>query len=157
MRTRTVAILPVTLAIAVFLSAGPLAAQPLEASLGHEAANEVYAPSVTAAVYLVNFLLLYRRIPTLPRTCRHIERPFLNRSSIASSKIQWAVPGLITGDISMSRFSTTGNASGRTCVRRTQDGRAWRHAKPDALNKSTSHWGGGGLISSLASWAWTQA
>ena len=154
MRSRTVAILPVTLAIAVFLSAGTLAAQTSptptctpnlftipKASRGHEVANEVYAPSVTAAVYLVNFLLLYRRIPTLPRTCRHIERPFLNRSSIASSKIQWAVPGLITGDTSMSRFSTTGNASGRTCVRRTQDGRAWRHAKPDALNKSTSHLG----------------
>src|SRR6266700_7800343 len=78
MQTRTVAILPVTLAIAVFLSAGPLAAQtsptPMcspnlftipKASRGHEVANEVYAPSVTAAVYLVNFLLLYMANPDL--------------------------------------------------------------------------------------------
>jgi len=65
MQTRTIAILTVTLAIAVFLSAGPLAAQPLEASRGHDVANEVYAPSVTAAVYLVNFLLLYMANPDL--------------------------------------------------------------------------------------------
>ena len=32
-----------------------------------------------------------------------------------------------------------------------------RRAKPDAPNKSTSHWGGGEPISSLTSWAWTQA
>jgi len=78
MQTRTVAILPVTLAIAVFLSAGTLAAQTSpsptctpnlftipKASQGHEVANEVYAPSVTAAVYLVNFLLLYMANPDL--------------------------------------------------------------------------------------------
>jgi hypothetical protein len=71
-QTRTVAILTVTLAIAVSLSADPLAAQPSptptctpnlfivpQASHRHEVANEVYAPSVTAAIYLVNFLLLY--------------------------------------------------------------------------------------------------
>src|SRR5438477_3022609 len=58
MQTRTVVSLTVTLAIAVFLSAGPLAAQPLEASRGDSVANEVYAPSVTAADYLVNSLLL---------------------------------------------------------------------------------------------------
>jgi hypothetical protein len=65
MQTRTVAILTVTLAIAVFLSAGPLAAQQLETSQSHQAANEVYAPSVTAAVYLVNFLLLYMANPDI--------------------------------------------------------------------------------------------
>jgi hypothetical protein len=78
MQTRTVAILTVRLAIAVFLSAGPLAAQTLpsptctpnlftipKGSRGHEVANEVYAPSVTAAVYLVNFLLLYMANPDL--------------------------------------------------------------------------------------------
>src|SRR5438876_8487304 len=65
MQTRTVAILTVTLAIAVFLSAGPLAAQPLEASRGHEVANEVYAPSVTPAIYLVNFMILYMANPDL--------------------------------------------------------------------------------------------
>ena len=78
MQTRTVAILPVTLAIAVFLSAGPLAAQTSptptctpqlftipQVSRGHEVTNEVYAPSVTAAVYLVNFLLLYMANPDL--------------------------------------------------------------------------------------------
>jgi hypothetical protein len=65
MQTRTVAILPVILAVAISLCAGPLAAQPLEASRGHDVANEVYAPSVTAAVYLVNFLLLYMAKPDL--------------------------------------------------------------------------------------------
>jgi len=65
MQTRTVAILTLTLAIAVFLSAGTLAAQPVEASRGHDVANEVYAPSVTAAVYLVNFLLLYMANPDI--------------------------------------------------------------------------------------------
>jgi len=78
MRTRIVAILTVTLAIAVFLSAGTLAAQTSptpkctpnlftipKASRGHEVANEVYAPSVTAAIYLVNFLLLYMANPDI--------------------------------------------------------------------------------------------
>src|SRR6266403_2524728 len=65
MQTRTIAILTVTLAIAVFLSAGTLAAQPVEASRGHDVANEVYAPSVTAAVYLVNFVFLYMANPDL--------------------------------------------------------------------------------------------
>ena len=78
MQTRTVAILAITLAIAVSLSAGPLAAQTSptptcspnlftipKASRGHEVANEVYAPSVTAAVYLVNFLLLYMANPDI--------------------------------------------------------------------------------------------
>ncbi len=65
MQTRTVAILTVTLAIAVFLCAGPLAAQPVEASRGHDVANEVYAPSVTAAIYLVNFVFLYMANPDL--------------------------------------------------------------------------------------------
>jgi len=78
MRSRTVAILPATLAIAVFLSARPLAAQPSptptctpnlfivpQASQRDEATNEVYAPSVTAAIYLVNFLLLYMANPDL--------------------------------------------------------------------------------------------
>jgi hypothetical protein len=37
----------------------------VEASRGHDVANEVYAPSVTAAVYLVNFLLLYMANPDL--------------------------------------------------------------------------------------------
>src|SRR6266404_8068792 len=65
MRTRTVVIPSVMLAIAVSLSAGPLAAQPAEASRGHDVANQVYAPSVTTAVYLVNFLLLYMANPDL--------------------------------------------------------------------------------------------
>jgi len=80
MQTLNAAILPVILAVAVFLWARPLAAQTSptpsptctpnvftipEASRGHEVANEVYAPSVTAAVYLVNFLLLYMANPDL--------------------------------------------------------------------------------------------
>jgi len=78
MQTRTAVILTVTLAIPLFLSADPLAAQlsptPTcspnlftipEASRSHEVANQVYAPSVTTAVYLVNFLLLYMANPDL--------------------------------------------------------------------------------------------
>jgi len=65
MRTRTVAILTVTFAIAVFLWADPLAAQPLGSFRGHEVANEVYAPSVTPAIYLVNFLFLYMANPDI--------------------------------------------------------------------------------------------
>src|SRR6266404_7590416 len=77
MRTRTVAILPLILAIAISLWAGPLAAQPsptptctpqlftIPKPSRHEVPNEVYAPSVTTAVYLVNFLLLYMANPAL--------------------------------------------------------------------------------------------
>jgi hypothetical protein len=65
MQSRTAAILTVTLAITLFVSAGPLAAQHVQASGNPEAANEVYAPSVTAAVYLVNFLLLYMANPDI--------------------------------------------------------------------------------------------
>jgi hypothetical protein len=59
MQSRTVAILTVTLVIAVFLPAGPLAAQELEVSESHEGATEFYGPPISPAVYLINFLLLY--------------------------------------------------------------------------------------------------
>jgi hypothetical protein len=65
MQTRTKAILPVILAALISLCAGPLAAQPVEASRGHDVANEVYAPSVTAGIYLVNFVFLYMANPDL--------------------------------------------------------------------------------------------
>ena len=65
MRTRTVAILPVTLAIAVSFWVGPLAPQPSEASPNDAAAHEVYAPSLTPAIYLVNFIILYMANPDL--------------------------------------------------------------------------------------------
>jgi hypothetical protein len=65
MQTRTVAILAVTLAITISLSTGPLVAQPSEASPSHQTANEVYSPSVTPAIYLENFLLLYMANPDL--------------------------------------------------------------------------------------------
>ena len=65
MRTRTVAIPSVILAIAVSLCAGPLAAQHVQASRSHEPANEVYSPSLTPAIYLVNFLLLYMANPDI--------------------------------------------------------------------------------------------
>ena len=55
----------IPLAIALFLWAGPLAAQPVEASRGHDVANEVYAPSLTAGIYLVNFVFLYMANPDL--------------------------------------------------------------------------------------------
>jgi len=65
MQTRTLGILSVTLGIAVFVSPRPLAAQHAQASRNHEAANEVYAPSLTPAIYLVNFLLLYMANPDI--------------------------------------------------------------------------------------------
>src|SRR6266403_4964057 len=65
MRTRTVVIPSVMLAIAVSLCAGPLAAQRAQASRSHEAAHEVYAPSLTAGIYLVNFVFLYMANPDL--------------------------------------------------------------------------------------------
>jgi hypothetical protein len=65
MRTRTVAILPVTLAVAVFLWAGSLAAQELKVSRSHEAASDPYGPSVTPAIYLINFLFLYIASPDI--------------------------------------------------------------------------------------------
>ena len=63
MQTRTIAILTVILAIAVSVCAGPLAGQHAQASRSHEPAHEVYAPSVTPAIYLVNFLILYMANP----------------------------------------------------------------------------------------------
>ena len=63
MRIRTVAILTITVTIPVFLWVGPLAARPSEASPNDAAAHEVYAPSVTPAIYLVNFVILYMANP----------------------------------------------------------------------------------------------
>ncbi len=65
MQTRTKAILPVILAVLIFLCAGPLAAQPAQASRSHETSHEVYAPSLTPAIYLVNFVFLYMANPDL--------------------------------------------------------------------------------------------
>jgi hypothetical protein len=65
MRTRTVVIPSVLLAIAVSLCAGPLASRPVQDSRSDETTHEVYAPSVTPAIYLVNFLLLYMANPDL--------------------------------------------------------------------------------------------
>lgn len=59
MRTRFAVIPSLILASAVCFCPGPLAAEPLQASQNHESTNEFYAPSVTAAIYLVNFLFLY--------------------------------------------------------------------------------------------------
>jgi hypothetical protein len=65
MQTRAVYILPVTIAVAVSLSTDPLVAQRVQSSRSHEVAHEAYAPSVTPAIYLVNFLLLYMANPDL--------------------------------------------------------------------------------------------
>jgi hypothetical protein len=53
------------MAIVVFLRADALAAQPSEAPGSHEADHEVYSPSVTPAIYLVNFVILYMANPDL--------------------------------------------------------------------------------------------
>jgi hypothetical protein len=65
MRTGTVSILSLTLAIAVFFWADPLAAQTSGAFRSQETTHEVYAPSVTPAIYLVNFVFLYMANPDL--------------------------------------------------------------------------------------------
>src|SRR5258706_16214140 len=65
MQTRTIATLTVILAIAVFPGAPRLTAQQLEASPSHGSTNEFYAPSVTPAIYFVNFLFLYAANPDL--------------------------------------------------------------------------------------------
>ena len=59
MRSRTVIIPSVTLAIAVSLWAGPLAAQESEVSQSLQDTTEFYGPPISPAIYLVNFLLLY--------------------------------------------------------------------------------------------------
>ena len=59
MRTRRVAMLPVMLALAVFLPSGPLAAQESEVSGSLQDTTEFYGPPISPAIYLVNFLLLY--------------------------------------------------------------------------------------------------
>jgi len=53
------------LAIAVSLCWGPLAGQQVQASRNHEPGNEVYSPSLTPAIYLVNFLLVYMANPDI--------------------------------------------------------------------------------------------
>src|SRR5215208_7334767 len=65
MRTRTVAIPCLMLAIAVSLCWGPLASQHVQASRNHEPGNEVYSPFLTPAIYLVNFLLVYMANPDI--------------------------------------------------------------------------------------------
>jgi hypothetical protein len=59
MQTRTAGVLSVTLIVAICLQATPGRAQHLEASAGRETTIEYYTPSVTPAIYLINFLFLY--------------------------------------------------------------------------------------------------
>ena len=65
MQTRPVAVLSITLCSAVLFCARPVAAGAVQASRNHEPANEVYSPSLTPAIYLVNFLLLYMANPDI--------------------------------------------------------------------------------------------
>ena len=57
--TRFAATLAVVLALAIFFGANPLAEPHLEAAPKQEIITEYYAPSLTPAIYLVNFLFLY--------------------------------------------------------------------------------------------------
>jgi hypothetical protein len=128
-----------------------------KASRSHEVANEVYAPSVTAAIYLVNFVLLYMANPDLaaymPAYRAPIPQPVVDCLEQNPMGCPWA---------DYRRYFDEQVFDNRECFwpdvcQENARRRAWRHAKPDALNKSTSHWGGRGPISSLTSWAWTQA
>jgi hypothetical protein len=62
---RTAATLPVILALTAFLRATPLPAQPVEASPSQAATTEFYTPSLTPAIYLINFLFLYIANPDI--------------------------------------------------------------------------------------------
>ena len=116
-------------------------AQHAEASRNHESANEVYAPSLTPAIYLVNFLFLYMANPDLAAYLPAYKRLFLNRSSIVWSKIQRAARMLITDNTSKTptvAVIKTGSASGLTCARSTPKcgapgarkfKRTWRHQR----------------------------
>ena len=79
------------LAFAVFLSAGPIAAQELEVSETHQGATELYGRPISPAIYLVNFLLLYMVNPRVAANMPAIQGPpFLKRSSLVWNKIHQA-------------------------------------------------------------------
>jgi hypothetical protein len=159
MRTRTVVIPSVMLAIAVSLCAGPLAAQPVQASRSHETTHEVYAPSVTPAIYLINFLLLYMANPDLGAYMPAYKAAIPQAVVDCLEQNPTGCPYADTTGISIIpevAVIETGNAFGRTFARRMRDGRSWPHANSDNRKISTSHWGGGGPTSSLTSLAWTQ-
>src|SRR5947199_6752882 len=137
MRTRTAVIPSLMLAIAVSLCAGPLAAQTSptpsptctpnsftipEASRSHEVANEVYAPSVTPAIYLVNFVILYMANPDLAAYMPAYKAPIPKPLVDCLEQNPMGCPGLITGNTSMSMLSTTGIVTGRAVVRRSEMG-----------------------------------
>ena len=65
MQTRTAGALSVSLTIAIFLQAAPLRAQSLDASPGQDTDIQYYTPSLTPAIYLVNFLFLYTANPDI--------------------------------------------------------------------------------------------
>jgi len=170
MQTRTVAILPIIFAAAIVLAAGPLAAQTSptptctpqlftipQASRGHEVANEVFAPSVTAAVYLVNFLLLYMANPDLaaymPAYRAPIPQPVVDCLEQNPMGCSWA---------DYRRYFDEQVFDNRECFWPDvcqEDARwaPWHHGSSHGAKSSTSHWEGGGPISSLISWGWTKA
>ena len=170
MQPRTVAILPVTLAIAVFLSAGTLAAQTSptptctpnsftipQASRGHAVTNQVYAPSVTTAVYLVNFLLLYMANPDLAAYMPAYKAPIPQAIVDCLEQNPMGCPYA-----DYRRYFDEQVFDNRECFwpEVCQENARWarlaprKAGRPEQIN---SHWGGGGPISSLTSWAWTQA
>jgi len=65
MQTRITTTLAVILVVTFFLRASSLEAQHLEAAPSHTTTNEFYAPSLTPAIYLINFLFLYIANPDL--------------------------------------------------------------------------------------------
>ena len=65
MRNRVVAVLSVTLTIAVFFRTGPLVAEESEVSESLQDTTEFYGPPISPAIYLVNFLLLYMVNPSV--------------------------------------------------------------------------------------------
>ena len=160
MRTRTVVIPSVMLAIAVCLWADPLAAQRTQSSRSHEAAHEVYAPSLTPAIYLVNFLLLYMANPDIAAYMPAYKAPI---PEPVVDCLEQNPTGCPYADYRQYFENPHGGGDRNrecfwpdVCQENRRNGRAWRHANSDRLETSTSHWGGGGQTSSLTSLAWTR-
>src|SRR5262249_34518816 len=64
-QTRALPTSSLLLGIAVFLLATPLGAQESEAASGGNTRTEYYTPSLTPAIYLINFLFLYIANPDI--------------------------------------------------------------------------------------------
>ena len=82
MHTRTIAVLSVMLAGALYLWSGPVSAQRVEAAKPPKLNSEFYTPALTPAIYLTNLLFLYIANPdvaaSLPAYRAPIPQPIID-------------------------------------------------------------------------------